>query len=113
MPGHDRPPVVPDEQRLVFAQRIENTDDIGSELADIVILDSRRSVGAAIAAHIRRHHPIPGLGQRLNLVPPGEPGFRPTMHHDHQRPGLARCRQTHADTIDLLETKADTANGSL
>src|SRR3990167_5467724 len=84
-PGGWRAPVMADNDRRIIAERIYEADDILADFDLIVGLDLARLVGLAITTHVRRDHMIAGLGDRIELVAPGIPGFRKAMQKQDKR----------------------------
>jgi hypothetical protein len=90
-PRHHAAEVVADEHGPFGADVVEQTDDVGGQLDDVVGVDGLRLRRSAIAALIRRQYPEAGLGQRRNLVPPGVRQFGEAMgQHDHRRIAVTR-----------------------
>jgi hypothetical protein len=58
--SNHRTQVVAGDHRLFTAERMHQPHHIASQLKVRVILDVRRSVGLALAAHIRRHRVVIG-----------------------------------------------------
>ena len=85
-PGHHAAEVVADDHRAFGADVIEQADDVGAQLDDVVGVDGRRLRRPAVAALIGRQHVVAGLGQRGDLVPPriGQFGEAVGQHH-HRR----------------------------
>ena len=52
------------------------------------------------AALVDGHHPVPGIGQRGDLVAPRVPRLGETVHQDHER-SLARLDAVHARAGDI------------
>src|SRR5262245_18795016 len=76
MPGDRRAPIVTDDDELLVAKRIRQSDDIIRQLDDVVGFDLRGAVTAAVAALVRRDDLEPGFNQRVNLMSPEAPALR-------------------------------------
>ena len=87
-PGHHGAEVVPDDHRPFGADVIEQADDVGGQLDDVVRVDGRRLRRPAVAALIGRQHAVARLGQRRNLVTPGvrQLGEAVGQHHHRRIP---------------------------
>ena len=60
LPGDDAAPVVADEDGALQAERVEESDEIASEMVDVVVLGRRRRIGLAIAPLVGRDRPVAG-----------------------------------------------------
>lgn len=71
---------------------VEQADDVGGQLVNVVGLDRIRTGRAAVAALIGSQHVVPGVGEDRNLGPPGVGEFGKAVGQDHHRcapvPGL-------------------------
>ena len=94
------------DHRLFVAERKYQPHHIANKLKLRVILDVRRSVGLAVAAHIRRHCVVTGSGQGGQNVPPAIPKFRPTVRQHDQRT-LSLLGNMHLDAVHLDESVFD------
>ena len=85
-PRHDAAEVVADEHRAFGADVVEQADDVGGQLDDVVGVDRLRLRGPAVPALIGRQHVVAGLGQRGYLVPPrvGQLGEAVGQHDDRR-----------------------------
>src|SRR5208337_5157048 len=82
VPGDRRAPIVPDDDRPLRPERVDDADHVADEMQDRVFLDLLGTVGLAVAAHVRRDRTVAGLGERVELRPPGTPGFGKTVAED-------------------------------
>ncbi len=90
-PGHHAAEVVTDDHRAFGADVIEQADDVGGQLDDVVGVDGDRLRRPAVAALIGRQHAVAGLGQRRNLVTPGVRQFGEAVgQHHHRRTPVTR-----------------------
>ena len=85
------------DHRAFGADVIEQTDDVGGQLDDVVGIDGVRLRRPAVAALIGCQHVVAGLGQRRNLVAPGVRQFGEAVGQDHHR----RARVTRIDDPEL------------
>jgi hypothetical protein len=53
LPGDAGPPIVADQDGRLLAERVDKADNIGRELVDVVVLDSRWLDALSVAAQIR------------------------------------------------------------
>ena len=89
-PGHHAAEVVADDDRAFCSDVIEQADDVGGQLDDVVGVDGARLRRTAVAALIGRQHAVAGLGQRRNLVTPGVRQFGEAVgQHHHRRVSIA------------------------
>ena len=102
VPRDDRPPVVPDDNGGLLPERVDQTDDVGREVLDVVVAHRRRLVGLAEAAHVRRDGVKAGGRQGRELVPPRVPGLRPAVQEQDERT-LSLLRDPHLDAVGLDE----------
>ena len=100
VPGDRRAPIVPDDDRPLRPERVDDADHVADEMQDRVFLDLLGTVGLAVAAHVGRDSMVAGLGERVQLRPPGTPGFGKAVTEDYERPGT-RLRQMDADSVRL------------
>ncbi len=63
MPGDGRTPIVPDDDRPLFPQAMDESNHISGQLENVIGLDWRRPIGLAVAALIRSHHVESSIGQ--------------------------------------------------
>ena len=82
----DSAPVVSGQQRGLGAAFVDQTADVGGQLADVVRRDAVRFRGQVIAAHIRYDDPEARRRQRLDLLPPAVPELGEAVQQDEQRP---------------------------
>jgi hypothetical protein len=82
-----------DDDGLFFAQRINQTNDVGCKMKYVVSLNRLRRVRLPIAPLIRSHDVITSLCELGYLVPPGIPGFRPAVAEvtSGPAPSSAKC----------------------
>src|SRR5208282_1159050 len=92
MPSDRRPPIVPDDDGLLLAQGMNDADDVGREVQDVIRLDRFRRVRLPIPALIRRDRLVASLGKRCHLMPPGVPGFRPARQRTTTAPSPCSAR---------------------
>ena len=98
LPGDAGAPIMPDDDGGRRAQGIENADHVADEMQDRVLVDRLRRVALAVAAHVGGDDTEAGGSKRVDLMPPGEPGFRKAMHQQHQRP-LALLGDVEVDAV--------------
>ena len=85
VPGDERTPVVPDDDRRFLAERVDQADHVGRQVMDVVVVDAGRLVALAVAAQVGRNRVKPCLGRRRQLVPPGVPGLGESVQEDDER----------------------------
>src|SRR5215469_845065 len=90
------------DDSLLFAQCMNQADDVGCEMRYVVRFNCLRRVRLPVSALIGSHDVITRLRELGYLVPPGVPGFRPAMAEDDERP-CALFSQMHADSVALNE----------
>jgi hypothetical protein len=98
VPGHRRPPIMADDDGLLFAERRDQRDHVADKVEYAVGADVGGRTGAAEAAHIRGDHVETSLSEGRNLMPPGIRQFRPAVTEQHQRT-LALFGQEHLNAI--------------
>ena len=86
LPGDAGAPVMTDDHSGRRAQGIEDADHVSYEMQDRVLVDRRGRVTLAVAAQVRGDNTEAGSSKGVDLMPPGEPGFREAVHQQHQRP---------------------------
>jgi hypothetical protein len=89
---------MPDDDGGRRTQGIENADQVADKMQDRVLVDRLRRIALAVAAHIGGDDTEAGGRERVDLVPPGEPGFGKTVRQQHQRP-LALLGDVDADPV--------------
>src|SRR5215469_16333249 len=83
MPRDRRAPIVTDDHGRLDAEAVDESDDIASEIQDIVGFYRFRFVGLAVAALIGCDHEIAGRGESGDLVAIRVPGLGPSVaQHD-------------------------------
>jgi para-nitrobenzyl esterase len=88
----------------VRAQRFGDTGHVGDHALHCIGFDRMRLVGAAVTAHIDRAGREAGLRDGADLMPPGIPGLRKAMDHDHERPAAFEGdAQLHIGELNELE----------
>jgi hypothetical protein len=100
LPGNASAPIMTDDDGGRRAQRIQNAHHVADEMQDCVLIDGLRCVALAVAAHVGGNDTKAGYSKRIDLMPPGEPGFRETVHKKHQRP-LALFGNVDVDSVAL------------
>src|SRR5215469_631585 len=90
------------DDSLLFAQCMNQADDVGCEMRYVVRLNCLWRVRLPVSALIGSHDVITRLRELGHLVSPGIPGFRPAMAEDDERP-CAFFGQMHADSVALNE----------
>ena len=83
VPHHDGTPVVADPDGALGADVVEQADDVGGQLVDVVGLDRLRTRRAAVAALIGCQHVVAGVGEDRNLVSPRVGQFGKAVGQDH------------------------------
>jgi len=84
---------------------VEQADEIAGQVLDVVSFDGFGPIGRAVAALIRRDHPNPGGGERLDLVAPRKRDLRPAMAENNRRRVGVRPRlvESHANAVGVGE----------
>jgi hypothetical protein len=85
MPGDRRAPVVANNDELFMTERIRQSDDVISQIDDVVGFNLRWTVAAAVATLIRRGDLEPGFNKRINLMSPEIPALREAVQENDQR----------------------------
>jgi len=93
-----------DQNRLHFAEPVDEADNIGAHFLDRIGLDRLGLVASAISAHVDRGHPIARCRKRWNLVAPGVPALRPAMHQHDER-SLSGLRDPQPNAVGVNERK--------
>jgi hypothetical protein len=93
-------------------QGVNDADDVGRQVQDMIRLDRFRCVCLPIPALIRRDGTVAGIGKRCHLVPPRVPGFRPAMAKEDER-ALALLGQMHAYSVRIDKAVLDRVQGDL
>ena len=75
-----------DDHGGVRFQRAQDRDVVGHVREHPVGLDALGDEGLAVAAHVDRDRPVPGGGERGELVAPRPRAFREAVDEQHQRP---------------------------
>lgn len=88
-----------DDNGLFHAERCNQPFDIGAHMPDRVGLDGERLVAAAIAAHVWRSNPVPGVRQRRNLMTPRIPTLGKAVDQYDQGP---LSSQLHTEAVPLV-----------
>ena len=113
-----------DHRAALCAGVIEQTQHVGGEHVDRVLVGVVGGGGVPEAAHVGHQHPVAGGGQRSDLVAPGEAELRePVQQHDdraarravlgdRQLDPVSRHRHHHA-TRATASTSACTSERSL
>ena len=83
IPHHDGTPVVANPDGALGADVVEQADDVGGQLVNVVGLDRIRTRRAAVAALIGSQHVVAGVGEDRNLVPPGVGQLGKAVGQDH------------------------------
>ena len=84
-PGDDRAPVVTHDRRFLATERAKETGDVADELLHVVGGDALGLVRLVVAPKIGSDAPVPGRGDRLELVPPRPPELRKAVEEDNER----------------------------
>ena len=99
-PDDRRTPVVPDQDRLAFAQRMDEADQIADQRMDAIGIGLPEFRGTAIAALVDGDDAVAGPGDRRHLEAPGIPELGKAVDEDHQR-SLALFDQMQPDAVDV------------
>ena len=75
----------PTIDRRLESERGHEADVVGDEAHHAIVLDRQRLRRAAVAAHVDRHRPVAGLGERRELVAPRVPRLGEAVHEQDQR----------------------------
>jgi len=86
LPGDAGAPVMTDNDSRRRPEGIKNAHHVPDEMQDRVLVNRFRRVTLAVTAQVGRNNTEASGGKRIDLMPPGEPGFRETVHQQHQRP---------------------------
>ncbi len=83
---------MPQQHGMLLAKMIHDGQHVAAQLIIAVGFHRGRPAAAPVAAHVQRHRPVTGFGQRRELVTPAipEPGI--AVAHDHQRPFSLRYK---------------------
>ena len=83
--GGDAALTLTDQHRVPFAQRADQAGEVGGEIGGVV--SARGLVGVAVPPHVHGDGTESAPGQTVDLVPPGPPVLRETVHQQDQRAG--------------------------
>ena len=101
IPDNRRAPIVPDNYgRCGRAQNLDSARHVGNDALHGVGIHGMRLVGSAITSNIDRCGREPGCRDRLQLMAPGVPGLRKSVHHEDQG-AFALQRDTQAEFADI------------
>ena len=89
---------MPDEDRSLLADGIEETEEVVGQMHDVVVLDGRWAVGCAVAALVGGDDAKSLVGQGSELVTPRVPELGEAVAEHHQWP-LAQFGDVHGDAI--------------
>ena len=70
LPRDNGAPVVAYQHRGLFAERIDNADDVRRHVVNVVVLDVLGLIGFSVTAHIGRDDVITGGCKRGYLIAP-------------------------------------------
>jgi hypothetical protein len=100
MPGQVGAEIVPEEDRTVLTEMVDDRQYIRTGLIKGIILAGQRSRAAPITAHIQGNRAISRCSQGRQLVAPAVPETGVAMTHHHQGPFSLAC-QVQLDAIRL------------
>src|SRR5512147_2662725 len=83
--GDVRSPVVPNDDRTLLAERMQEANYISNQLEHVVRLDPGRLIGLTEATLIRCHDVVSGVGECGELMSPGIPALGKSMAQDDER----------------------------
>jgi hypothetical protein len=86
------------DDSLLGTESIKQTDHVADQVKQRVLIDFRRAVGLAVAAHIGSYRVKPGRRQGRELMTPGIPALGETVAQHDER-SLALLRQMHMDAV--------------
>ncbi len=99
LPCDHAAPIVADDDRLLFAQRLDDGDHVAHQQSHVVILDALGLVAQVVAALIDGDA-LEFIGQRLHLVAPRVPEIGKAVDHDDQR-AAAEARVMNLDAVGI------------
>ena len=74
-----------DEDRVVGADVVEQAEQVGRQVIDAIGVDVGRRGGVCVAALVGHEHPVAGVDERLDLVPPRVRTLRKSVDEHHDR----------------------------
>ncbi len=86
------------EDRGLLPERVDEPYDIVRQRHHVIGVDRLRFVTFSVAAHVRRDHPEPRLGDGPDLVAPRIPQLRKAVHQDDER-SLTLDGGAHRDAV--------------
>ena len=85
VPDGRRAPVVADEDGPLGVGVVQEPDEVGGQRQGVVPVGVGGPGAGPVAPHVGDEDPVAGLGQREDLVPPGESELGETVAQDDQR----------------------------
>src|SRR5581483_5689204 len=100
------------EHGVLRADRIEEAEDVITQVFDVVALQLGRLRRAAVAALVGRDHVVAGLGDGGYLVAPRVPKLGEAVAQHDDRP-FARLGDVHVDAVGGDGAVGDVGHGTL
>ena len=91
------------DYRLRSTESVQQPHHVTDEVEERVLIDRLRTIGPAVAAHVRGHCPEPGLRKSRKLMAPRVPGLGKPMAEQYERPLALFCHM-HSYSVTLNET---------
>ena len=95
----------------LFAERVQQADDVADHVQLRVLVDRLGAVGLAVAALVRGDSVEAGIGERGDLVPPRVPALREAVAHHDER-AAAGLGDVHVDAVRLDGAVLDLGHGA-
>src|SRR6476620_5368219 len=108
-----------DHRHAAIPERVDEPEGIAHALhgpprPEAVVKRDVRTAAAPVAAMIRCHHVVAGLGQRQHHLAPAIRQLRITMHQEHQWPTAlleASLQDMHGDAVVVVYESGSNPNG--
>ena len=76
---------MPDPHGALRADVVEQSDQVGGQMMNVVGVDGVRTIRTAVAALIGRQHVVAGVGEDVYLVTPGVGELGKAVRQEHHR----------------------------
>ncbi len=96
LPGDRRTPVVTDKMRVGQAERVEQSDDVGYQVLDLVGIHPFGACAGGVTALIRCDYAVARCGEQWCDLAPGCGALREAMQR-YQRNAVVRARDQYVE----------------